>query len=239
MSQTWLNRSVTELLQEAPARARVFERFAIDYGCASGLTLAEACRQQRLDPESVAACLATAQPEAETPFTRLRLSALTEEIVARHHVYARESGERIQPLLDKVARVHGGKEPRLRELWCVFQQLHAELLMHMLKEERVLFPYCRQLEAATEDVNLPDGSVAMPIRMMEAEHLRTERQMAQLRTLTDDFTPPAWACNSLRVLYHELQHYSADLETHMHLENNLLFPAALRREDALRQARAD
>ena len=39
----------------------------------------------------------------------------------------------------------------------------------------------------------------------------------------------------MRVLYHEMQAYLADLETHMAVENQVLFPAALRREDELRR----
>lgn len=229
---------IADLLRDAPWRARVFDRYAIAYCCDSSLTLAEACRQRQLDPEAVLQALALDAPEAD-PFLPLGLGALSDEIVARHHESAREQGLRIQALLDKAARVHGGREPRLRAAWVLFQQLHAELLQHMLKEEGVLFPYCRRLELAVSPVAMHCGSVANPIRAMEFEHDRTKAQMDELRQLFDDFRLPAWACNTVRVLYHELQAYLADLETHMAVENQVLFPAALRREHELRHQPED
>lgn len=229
-----LERSVADLLREVPRRARVFERYAIDYGCGSTRSLAEVCRQQQIDPDTILKSLAAEQPAGPDPFVRIRLDALADEIVTRHHDYAREQGQRIQSLLDKVNRVHVAKEPRLLALWSLFQQIHADLLQHMLKEEAVLFPYCRQLELATASVTMHCGSVAMPIRVMESEHHKTSEQMRLVENLTDGYTPPDWACNSFRVLYDELQAYVQDLEEHMHLENDLLFPAALRREAELK-----
>lgn len=231
-----LERPISELLQEAPSRARIFERFKFDYGCGNQQTLAEACRDLQIDPQTVLDSLSAETSPSQDGFVPIRLGPLADEIVSRHHHYVHLQGPRVQELLDKVSRVHGGKEPRLLTLWSLFQQLHADLLRHMLKEEAVLFPYCKQLEHAEELLGMHCGSVAMPIRVMESEHRQAQEQADQIRQLTDNFSPPAWACNSMRVLYHELASYLADLEVHMHLENDLLFPAALRREEEL-QAR--
>ncbi len=43
-----------------------------------------------------------------------------------------------------------------------------------------------------------------------------------------DFTPPADACTSFRALYTALANFEKDLHQHIHLENNVLFPRALR-----------
>ena len=42
--------------------------------------------------------------------------------------------------------------------------------LHMFKEERVLFPLCRQLDAAEKPPPMPCGSIGNPIEVMIREH---------------------------------------------------------------------
>jgi len=51
--------------------------------------------------------------------------------------------------------------------------------------------------------------------------------LAKMRTLTDGFTPPAWACNTYRAMLDALAHLEVDLHQHVHKENNVLFPRAI------------
>jgi regulator of cell morphogenesis and NO signaling len=55
---------------------------------------------------------------------------------------------RLEFLTTKVAARHGDHRPALRELYVTFMALRAELDSHMMKEERILFPLCRQLDVA-------------------------------------------------------------------------------------------
>ena len=126
-----LERLVSELLQEDPRRAQIFEQYAIDYCCCNHLTLAEACRERQIDPENILNSLAENAPQNEDSFVSIQLAALADDIVARHHSYVREQGGRILPLIEKVCQVHGQREPRLLSLKAVFQDLHQDLLLHM------------------------------------------------------------------------------------------------------------
>src|SRR5690606_7036272 len=103
-------------------------------------------------------------------------------------------------------------------------------------EERVLFPMIRTLEAAEGPVAFHCGSLANPIRAMEHEHQNSGDAMERLRDLTDQFTPPEWACNTYRALVDGLAAFEADMHQHVHKENNVLFPKALAREVALNHA---
>jgi regulator of cell morphogenesis and NO signaling len=51
--------------------------------------------------------------------------------------------------------------------------------------------------------------------------------------LTGNYNPTADACNTYRVAYSLLQEMEHDLHRHIHLENNLLFPGAIRLEKEL------
>ena len=52
-----------------------------------------------------------------------------------------------------------------------------------------------------------------------------------IHVLTDDYTVPDWACNTYRAMIEALVSFEKDLHQHIHKENNVLFPRALRREN--------
>jgi len=51
---------------------------------------------------------------------------------------------------------------------------------------------------------------------------------------TNGSPPPADACNTYKVTYAMLQEFENDLNRHIHLENNILFPKAIALEKQLR-----
>jgi regulator of cell morphogenesis and NO signaling len=68
---------------------------------------------------------------------------------------------------------------------------------------------------------------------MEEDHRQTGDQLARLRALTDNYTPPSDACTTYRLCYEELAKFEANLHRHVHLENNVLFPRAVELEHGL------
>jgi regulator of cell morphogenesis and NO signaling len=72
----------------------------------------------------------------------------------------------------------------------------------------------------------PFGTVANPIHMMEAEHESTGHAMFEIRELTGGYEVPSDGCATYAVCLRELDPFERDLHTHVHLENNILFPKA-------------
>jgi regulator of cell morphogenesis and NO signaling len=66
-----------------------------------------------------------------------------------------------------------------------------------------------------------------PISVMEAEHDEAGDLMAAIRELTNDYTPPADACTTHKLVLLELRQFEEDLHQHVYLENHLLFPKAV------------
>lgn len=215
---------------EHPCTARVFEALKIDYCCGGGSSLALACSQRHLDAEQVLAELNRAVADAasgpEEDWTRLSASALCDHIEQTHHVYLRRELPRLTNLIEQVVAAHGERHPELSEVRFVFANLRGELEPHMMKEEQILFPAIRKLEAAPQPPHFPFGTVANPIHMMEHEHAVAGDALTRLRALTHDYHPPEDACNTYRVLLDSLQQLEADLHLHIHKENNILFPQA-------------
>ena len=50
--------------------------------------------------------------------------------------------------------------------------------------------------------------------------------LPRIREVSCGYVPPADACTTYRVCLEELRAFEEDLHTHVHLENNILFPRA-------------
>lgn len=225
--------TVRDLVTRDFRAATVFHRYAIDFCCGGGKPLSEVCRAKGLDEAEIENELARACASSENrppPFADWDADALTRYIVGRHHGYCRGAMPAIAAHARKLAQVHGPAQPELVEVSTIFGRLCADMDAHMLKEERVLFPYIEQL-AATRRAGLgvfpaPFGDVGNPIRMMEADHDAAGAAMARIRELTDGYAVPAHGCTTWRVTLQELEAFEQDLHAHVHLENNILFPKA-------------
>jgi regulator of cell morphogenesis and NO signaling len=230
MTTFQLDHTVGAIVRDHPALSRLFEQAKVDYCCGGQKTLAEACRLRGIDPQGFLAQLedyAIAETTPEVNLAELSLTELADHIERIHHAYLHEELPRLEKMVTKVAAVHGEKEPRLAQIRDIFLALSAELNAHLMKEEQVLFPIIRQLEASDTRPSFHCGTVVNPITRMCVEHDGAGVALAQLRQLTDDFTPPEWACNTYRALFAALLTFEQDMHQHIHKENNVLFPQAI------------
>jgi len=230
--------TIGSLVAAKPSRSRIFEQLGIDYCCGGKIPLSEACQKKGLDTSTVVKMLVAMDSAASNPAdavnpATMSLSDLADHIEHTHHAYLREELPRLDAITEKVARVHGEHDTRLSKVRAAFTALNEEMLSHMLKEERILFPMIRQLEAAQDPSVLHCGTLANPIRQMESEHDSAGGGMALMRELTDEFTPPDWACNTYRAMLDGLAVLERDLHQHVHKENNVLFPRSIQLEQSL------
>jgi regulator of cell morphogenesis and NO signaling len=229
MGSRFENGTLGDIVANNYRAAAIFERHGLDFCCGGRVSLAEACRQRNLDVGAVVAELARLDTaDAAAPSDPAGLIA---HIVANHHAYVIDAVPTIKAHLAKLVIVHGHGHPELHSIAAHFETVSDELLLHLMKEEQVLFPYIVALADAVQKGHPapPDmfGSVQHPIRMMESEHQHAGNELAAIRALSSDYTPPAEACATYRVTYHELREFEHDLHRHVHLENNVLFPRAV------------
>jgi regulator of cell morphogenesis and NO signaling len=156
-------------------------------------------------------------------------TALIDHILAAHHQFTRDELARLGELSAAVRELHHERHPELILVEGLIGKLAADLMPHMQKEEMILFPFIEALENGTQPPFGPP-SVAMPVTVMNLEHERAEGLLAELRCVTSGYNLPEEACLSWRALYEGLQNFEADLEQHIHLETNVLFPKALEME---------
>jgi regulator of cell morphogenesis and NO signaling len=180
----------------------------------------------------------TNQEVLSTPnYNGCNCDCLADYIVQTHHGYVNQAIPQILPLAQKVAEEHGSKHTELVIIQGLFRQISNEMLLHMKKEELVLFPYIKELTLAESDGKTVDrpvfGSIKSPISVMETEHETVGILMRRLTKLSNGYTPPDDACDTFRILYEKLKEFDADLLLHVHLENNILHPKAIALEQAL------
>jgi regulator of cell morphogenesis and NO signaling len=228
-------KTVRELARENPGASRVFEELGIDYCCGGELSLEQACARAHVPLERAANSLEAAEPALqERDWQAEPLFELIAHIKHTHHRYTREEIKRLGPLFEKVCTVHGANHPELLSLRVAFEALAAELTMHMMKEEAVLFSYIERMEEAViakEPVLPPPfGAVGNPIRMMMHEHDSAGEALRDMRDTSHGYAAPPDACLSYQTLYKALAAFEADLHQHIHLENNILFPRAVAME---------
>jgi regulator of cell morphogenesis and NO signaling len=215
----------------------VLEQYGIDYCCAGKRLFEDACREKGLSVASVAdeIAAAVAKPAPSRDWNAAPLGELIRHIVSTHHEYLKLELPRVGHRVRKVAEVHGASDPAaLSELESVYEGLWQELDMHMHKEEMMLFPAIERY-AAADHAGLPlppspFGTIANPIGVMEAEHESAGTALARIRELTADFQAPPYACGTYRAMLDGLRALEADLHTHIHLENNILFPRVIAME---------
>jgi regulator of cell morphogenesis and NO signaling len=233
--------TVRELALENTAATRVFEKLGIDYCCGGNKSLGDACRASNLCVDQVIDSLEMAEEAAHA--TKKDRNWQTEPLVDlvvhiknTHHKYTREELARLVPLLDKVCSVHEKNHPELHQVRASFQTLVQELMTHMMKEERVLFPYIVRMEESViqKEMLLPSpfGSVQNPVSMMEHEHDSAGNALLAMREASCGYKAPGDGCISYKTLYKALADFEADLHQHIHLENNILFPRAIAMEKA-------
>jgi regulator of cell morphogenesis and NO signaling len=236
--------SIGEIAAAQPGTIKVFQRYGIDFCCGGGRPLAEVCAERALDVDVLTRELgeAAAQPIANgRSWTGATLKELSRHIEVRYHETLRAELPRLRALMEKVVSVHGHKHAELSEMASRFRSLQEELGPHMMKEERVLFPYVARLEGLESQgakfEGSPFGTVENPIAVMVSEHEAAGGILAELRQLSGGYELPEGACNSYRGLYHGLVELERELHEHIHLENNVYFPRAAALERRLRTTR--
>lgn len=232
--------SIGEIVTGDFRTAAIFEKYSLDFCCRGGKTIEQACSEKSLDPDRVLAdlqSLATRQTRPGPDPGAMPADQLVGYIVETHHAYVRSALPAILAHTQKVASVHGEHHPEVIEIARRFATVAEELQKHMQKEERILFPYVKQLSLAAETgariPRPPFQSALNPIRMMEAEHQFAGDEMYGIRSLSSGYVPPGDACTTYRVSYQELEQFELDLHRHVHLENNILFPRAIALEESI------
>lgn len=215
--------------------AAVFSKHKIDFCCRGDRPISEVCEQKNINLDSIVSDLnkvLNSQSDQSIDYQSWPTDLLADYIQKKHHRYVTEKTPVLRQFLDKLCKVHGGRHPELFEINELFTASTNELLRHMNDEETILFPYIREMMGAKSSGEPKPstekfGTVESPIATMLEEHDAEGVRFREIARISDDYTPPADACNTYRVAFQMLEEFEKDLHLHIHLENNILFRSAV------------
>jgi regulator of cell morphogenesis and NO signaling len=230
---------VNEIALSNPEARRILEAAGVDYCCGGGKSLREACLHTDVPAEEILRRLRENSQlvrEERDEWASAPLSELTRHIRQRHHGYVRDVIPRLRGMLAKVREKHGDKHKEVAEIENLFADVAREMLMHMQKEEQILFPYIDALDRAANGQGPVEPpffqTVRNPIYSMMKEHDAAGDLVRQIRSASNSYRAPEDACTTFQAAYQELRQFEEDLHLHVHLENNILFPRTLELETA-------
>ncbi|MHB8905429.1 MAG: iron-sulfur cluster repair di-iron protein [Melioribacteraceae bacterium] len=231
---------VKDVVTENFHAVELFEKLGIDFCCNGNRPLQEALKEKQISNNKFLEELNKVNQSISSESQRYSewdLNFLTQYIVNNHHAYVKKAIPEITAHLMKVNHAHGKKYSYIAEVQNTFALVAEEMMSHMMKEERILFPIIKYLTESQRFNEKPKtggyGTIKNPIRQMEAEHVSAGSAMEKIRALTNNYTLPADACTTFQVTYKELDEFEKDLHKHVHLENNILFPRAIELEENL------
>ncbi len=233
------NKTVAEIVTTNIKTADVFKRNGIDFCCGGHVSVQEICSKKGIDYSRLKEeILNVGKTRSIThDYNSWEIDFLTDYIVNTHHKYVIGAMPIIAEYAEKVAAVHGHHYSEIIEIKNLFQQICLELDSHMQKEEQLVFPIIKEIAKEKNDritgFISSSRKIKDPIHMMETEHTHVGDLIKRIGELSNNFNPPNDACNTFRALYAGLEEFQNDLFQHIHLENNILFPKAIKFEQEL------
>lgn len=233
------NKTIGAIVAENFATADIFRKYGIDFCCHGNVDFEEACAKAQVSIENISKELESANGTTSTgaDFSHWPYDLLIDYVLKIHHRGIRREGPNILRLLDTVVEKHGATHPELAEVRELFEHSLQDLDLHLSKEENVLFPYLYRLfEAADNGLYIEPihcGSVSHPIEAMMADHSNEGERYKKINQLTNNYRVPKDACNGYKLLLSKIKLFEINLNEHIHLENNIIFPAGIRIEKEL------
>jgi len=223
--------TLAEATRIQPQAVAVFEEMEIDYSCQGPRSLADAAHDAGYSVEQLISRLESARgPARPTDWFQEPLPALIEFLASDHRntldVDLPALRRRIEEAIAAV-----GELVELQRMKAIFRYLSSGLSAHVINEEHELFPFINKLGTS---VTAPKLRISQRVLRELVEHetfrdrLRTLKELAQRLPANETVT----------ALRKDLKAFSEEINRHMHLENNVLYPRAIEIENGLRRPAA-
>lgn len=233
---------VTDLVKQDYRTSSIFRKYGIDYCCGGKMPLQMACNIHGLDIDVIKNELTdivrNLQVSTTTNFKEWGTDFLVDYLINVHHYYLFKTFPDLIETVERFVNGHQAKYPFLGQLLETVYKLRDDLLPHLEHEEKIIFPYIKQIAHAYENsesyASLLVKTLRKPVEaMMMQEQEYISDYLYILRDLTNNYTPPSNACVSHKVSFLKLKELDDDLVQHLFLENEILFAKTIQMEKEL------
>ena len=217
--------SLGELIIHYPGITEKLNELQIDYCCQGDRTLGEVVAAGEISEDFIEEAKKgyesyLQEPDKETPVNELTDIELIDLILYKHHQKERNLWTELDKMVNKILRVHydHGKE-QLLELHRAFATLKMELEEHFVKEEAELFPLMEEENKTPEQIKV----IADMVAELESDHDAVGDLLKDIIRITNGFTAPEYACNTVLAVFAKLHELTDDIFLHVAKENSVLF----------------
>jgi regulator of cell morphogenesis and NO signaling len=233
--------SIAHLVKENRQLAEMLHRLGIRYYQDADKTLDQVCREKGIDPAKVFQHFDLLHKNPD--FEIAALSAYPVEILVTllrqsHQMFIKQKLPFLYQTILEMDETRFFRPEIARDLKMVFPIFAEDFIRHIYEEEDTLFEYIGFLLDCTREIRNPGKLFYLlktrGIRTFSIHHEAHDNEMSGIRSLTFDYTLPPDADLFTFILYRELQDFEKQLYQHAIIENNLLFPKALRLENEVR-----
>jgi len=225
--------TIGEIVARDYRTAGVFEKYGLDFCCGGKISLAAACNAKGIDVAAITRDLDAVKSEPverSRDYASWELPFLIDYIINVHHAYVKENAAPIAAYARKIAAVHGAHHPELIKIAALFDKIAADMTAHLREEEEVLFPAVKRVHANKKVGAAADAKdveiIKTLLKKLIHEHEEIGEAIHAIRRLAKGYAIPDDVCNTFVITYRKLKEFEDDLHTHVHLENNILFPKA-------------
>lgn len=229
MNKDFLKLTVGEIVANDFRAASVFKEKGVDFCCGGKQSVEHVCKENGIDCVALEEQILSLQaepPSFSQNFGEWELGFLCDYIVNNHHKYVLKTLPELMYYTRKIADVHGDNHSELIEIASIFSQINNELTQHIENEETALFPAIKRAASVSDPI--ARQIIHTEIKRMTGEHEFAGSAMHNINKISNGYKIPEDACNTYRVAFQMLKHFEDDLHVHVHLENNILFPKALK-----------
>lgn len=219
---------VTRNLQSAA----IFNIYRIDFCCRGGRTLEDACVEESVSLGEILDVLWELDTKNNPlpDFGIMRIDMLADYIRRNHHKYTERKLVFIRNNIDRLIRDYESSHQELSQIQKIFDDLSIDLRIHMKQEEFMIFPYIKTMIKKRSTNSKLFKTIQDPILAMKDDHDNEEKGFDVLSDLTHNYSIPREGYYAFRATYAAMKDLDEDLKIHMHLENNILFPKAIKFE---------
>ena len=235
MSESILEKTVREITREYSATLALFSKYDIDFYCEGTQTIKDVCSQLKKDAEEFTQELKSLINKEDQNYSvainQWPLDLLADYIEKTHHRYTEEILLKIKAGLESYLENKESDNSMVEELHPLVMELSGELGGHMKKEELILFPFIRKMVRSSAKLEPPRfTTVENPIEMMEHEHITSRNLIFKIRAITNNYKLTDETDGELVYILTLIKALDQDLVQHLHIENNILFPKAIKME---------
>ncbi len=201
-------------------------------------TLEQVCRQRGLNMSQVVHRLQSAvlpDKSSNLALEELPVDLIIEYLKHMHHVFVRHKLPYIARLIETL---EGPETPLADDLRMVFPLFVEDFILHIHEEEDTLFRYIALLHKASHHKVSPGRLYFQmekhSVQRYAVEHDIHDDEMRGIREITGGYHWGPVASQRLKVIFLELQAFEQELQMHASIENEILFPKALRLENEVK-----